>query len=104
MIQFSDLADFLSNPAASELLQLVKEEKTAELHSKLFFQNDKGERAVLTPEWFLRRSEDGKPELYAKPDDRFEFNNVADRRPDVVEKLNVFLDGINKIDRIIQVE
>jgi hypothetical protein len=44
-----------------------------------------GQRAIRTPAWFLR---DGhQPELYAKPDDRWEVNNVASRCREVVECL-----------------
>jgi hypothetical protein len=43
------------------------------------------ERALRTPAWHLRAGEE--PELFAKPDDRWEVNNVATRCPDVVEGL-----------------
>ncbi|MCE5266760.1 MAG: sulfatase-like hydrolase/transferase [Planctomycetaceae bacterium] len=42
-------------------------------------------RAIRTPAWFLRTGE--PPELYAKPDDRWEVNDVASLCPDVVEGL-----------------
>lgn len=42
-------------------------------------------RAIRTPAWYLRMDEE--PELYAKPDDRWEVNDVADRCRDVVEEL-----------------
>jgi arylsulfatase A-like enzyme len=53
---------------------------------------DNGEQALRTPAWYLRlpgtRSEDGEQppsaELYAKPDDRWEVNDVAARCPDIV--------------------
>jgi hypothetical protein len=40
-------------------------------------------KALLTPDWFL--TETG--ELYAKPDDRWETNNVAARCQHIVEEL-----------------
>jgi hypothetical protein len=52
-----------------------------------------GERSLRTADWFLRlrpRADDPGDdgfELYAKPDDRWEANEVADRCPDVVECL-----------------
>lgn len=52
-----------------------------------------GELAVRTAAWMLRRapaSRDGGPpgvELYAKPDDRWEANEISDRCPDVAERL-----------------
>lgn len=52
-----------------------------------------GERGLRTPAWYLRRP--GRPaegelpraELYAKPDDRWEVNDVADRCPAATEAL-----------------
>jgi arylsulfatase A-like enzyme len=52
-----------------------------------------GERAVRTPAWHLRvangRSDavDAYDELYVKPDDRWEVNEVSGRCPEVVEGL-----------------
>lgn len=54
-----------------------------------------GERAIRTPAWMLRQkpAEGDDPvdeptiELYSKPDDRWEYNDVADRCPDVIEQL-----------------
>ena len=44
-----------------------------------------GQRAIRTPAWHLRTADE--PELFAKPDDRWEVNNVASRCRDVVECL-----------------
>jgi arylsulfatase A-like enzyme len=44
-------------------------------------------RSIRTPAWFLRRGADAAVELYAKPDDRWEVNEVADRCAAVVEEL-----------------
>lgn len=52
-----------------------------------------GERGLRTPAWYLRRpvraaeSEAPRAELYAKPDDRWEVNDVADRCPAETEAL-----------------
>jgi arylsulfatase A-like enzyme len=60
-----------------------------------------GERVLRTPAWLLRlpaagnNADVGSPrhaELYVKPDDRWEANEVADRCPDVVERLLAVLD------------
>ena len=53
---------------------------------------DRGEQALRTHAWMLRRQRGvaGSPdqvELYAKPDDRWEANEVADRCADVVDEL-----------------
>jgi len=47
----------------------------------------RGERALRTPAWFLRAPAVGAAQLFAKPDDRWEVNDVADRCEDVVERL-----------------
>lgn len=44
------------------------------------------ERMVRTPAWMMRQSDEWR-QLYAKPDDRWEVNEVSDRGADVVEEL-----------------
>lgn len=51
------------------------------------------ERAIRTPAWHLRSAPPLSPMLFAKPDDRWEVNEVADRCPDVVAELATALDG-----------
>jgi len=47
-----------------------------------------GERALRTPGWFWRASADGSAgELFVKPDDRVEVNDIASRCPDVAEQM-----------------
>jgi arylsulfatase A-like enzyme len=43
--------------------------------------------ALRTPAWFLHQTMDQKAELYVKPDDRWEINDVANRCPDIVEQM-----------------
>jgi len=53
------------------------------------------QRAIRTPAWFLRESEgDEQPahELFAKPDDRFEANEISSLCGDVVKMLAAELD------------
>lgn len=50
------------------------------------------ERGVRTKEWYLIKSTE-KAELYVKPDDRWEFNDVSSRCPAVVEELEGMLTG-----------
>lgn len=48
------------------------------------------DRAIRTPAWYLIErgwQTDPQRELYVKPDDRYEVNNVADRCPDIVSEL-----------------
>ena len=54
------------------------------------------ERAIRTPAWYLRKSE--PPELYAKPDDFWEINDVANRCQEVVESL---LDAADRFEQTI---
>ena len=51
-----------------------------------------GQRAIRTPAWHLRQAEDGPAELYAKPDDRWEVNDVATRCHREAESLAAALD------------
>ena len=46
-----------------------------------------GQQAVRTPGWFLCTTPEGVANLYVKPDDRWEVNEIANRRDDVVELL-----------------
>ena len=54
----------------------------------------KQDRAIRTPAWYLRESDTSeglKRELYAKPGDRWEVNDVADRCADVTAQLSEIL-------------
>lgn len=52
--------------------------------------NDAGERVIRTPAWVLK--EGPSSELYAKPDDRWEANDVASRCPEIVDQLREHLE------------
>lgn len=45
-------------------------------------------RSIRTPAWFLCRTPNEPAKLYAKPDDRWEVNDVATRCSDIVEGLS----------------
>jgi arylsulfatase A-like enzyme len=49
------------------------------------------ERAIRTAAWFLREGTDGAVELFAKPGDRWEVNEVAKLCPDIVTGLQTAL-------------
>ncbi len=51
-----------------------------------------GEQALRTPIWHFRSQPPTSPLLFAKPDDRWEVNEVADRCPDVVAELAAALE------------
>ncbi len=62
------------------------EEKPVQLNSP------SGVQVIRTAEWMLRRGDaSSPPELYAKPDDRWEANNVADRLPNETAELLALL-------------
>jgi hypothetical protein len=51
------------------------------------------ECAIRTPIWYLRSAPPEPPMLFAKPDDRWEVNEVANRCADVVAELATTLDS-----------
>lgn len=97
------IADWLELPRpiapiwGTSLLSLARDEIPPGLHAAAALADD--EQALRTPAWFLRLpgasgadSDDGtSAELYAKPDDRWEVNEVADRCRDAAEELRAFL-------------
>ena len=50
------------------------------------------QRAIRTPAWFMRQDAESQVQLFVKPDDRWEVNEVSDRCQDVVETLSEYLD------------
>jgi arylsulfatase A-like enzyme len=72
------------SPTAASVMPLVRQE-AGSLRDRLCTVGRDGQRAIRTPAWYLRGGLD--PELFAKPDDRWEINNVASRCRDVVERL-----------------
>jgi arylsulfatase A-like enzyme len=53
-------------------------------------------QSLRTPAWLLVRRSEGRRELYAKPDDRWEANEVASRCQEVVEQLDAALDEFQR--------
>jgi arylsulfatase A-like enzyme len=72
------------SPSGRSLLDTVRDERTP-VHDRLYIVGQPPEQAIRTPAWYLRMA--AEPALYAKPDDRWEMNNVVDRCRDVVELL-----------------
>lgn len=97
------IADWLALPALARpswgqsLLPLVRDEVPAGLHAAASLTG--GEQSLRTPAWFLRSPAAGQEdphdqpsaELYAKPDDRWEVNEVADRCGEFAEELRAYL-------------
>ena len=70
---------------AVSLLPIVRGQRES-IRDCVYMASD-GERAIRTPAWLLRQPENGPAELYAKPSDRWEVNEVAKLCDDVVAGL-----------------
>ena len=68
------------------LKQDILPEEPDEIHPFLSI----GKEVVIMPDWFVYRKPTGD-ELYVKPDDRWEVNNVADRCPHILEEIGNML-------------
>jgi arylsulfatase A-like enzyme len=108
LVQSCDLAATLLDAAGltprhgfgQSLLPLVRDEVFS-LRDRIAFAGLSGERGLRTPAWYLRMpaADDGSVEqppaqLYAKPDDRWDVNDVAGRCPDVVRSLEAASDEL----------
>jgi len=49
--------------------------------------NDTSQIALRTPAWFYRHSSTDDEQLFLKPDDRWEVNEISALRPDVIEQM-----------------
>ena len=76
--------DVPESPTGGSLMPIVRQEVEL-LRDRLCIAGDRSDRAIRTPAWYLRTA--AEPELFAKPDDRWEVNNVSDRCREVVECL-----------------
>jgi hypothetical protein len=72
--------------AAHNLMPLVRE-VAAGARDRLGIAGIGSERAIATPVWYLRMPPSGSDELYVRPDDRWQVNDVTDRCSEVAEKL-----------------
>jgi len=84
LLECCGVADLPPSPTAGSLMPIIRQQRPW-LRDRLCVVGTGTERAIRTPAWHLRAAAD--PELYVKPDDRWEVNNVADRCRDVVEDL-----------------
>jgi arylsulfatase A-like enzyme len=97
-------ADSPAAGAGRSLMPLVRGD-AFELRDRAVLVGDAGERALRTPAWHLRRLVSDKEEarnhvtLYAKPDDRWEVNEVADRCHEIAERLSAVLDETEQAAR-----
>jgi len=84
LLEWWGVPDLPHSPDAASLMPLVREEVES-IRDRVCLVAGDTERAIRTPAWFLREA--AEPELFAKPDDRWEVNDVADRCQDVVDLL-----------------
>jgi arylsulfatase A-like enzyme len=74
-------------PASRSLLPLVRGE-AEQVRDRLCLTTTSGGRAIRTRDWHAIFPPGDEPaELYVKPDDRWEFNEVANRAPEAVAEL-----------------
>lgn len=62
-------------------------------------------RSIRTPAWFMYQHPDEPPQLFAKPDDRWEVNEVAGRCVETVEQLTSALHQFEELahaDRLLE--
>jgi hypothetical protein len=89
--------------SGDSLLAVDRDGATAGRQFVIIATEDDGGRAIRTPAWMLiqgasdpallaENSEAGAVELYLKPDDRWEANEIADRCPEIVVELLAVLD------------
>ncbi len=83
--QYLRLGDLPRSPTALSWLPIISGDDAAPRHDRLCVAGVKNERSIRTPAWYLRAA--GEGELFVKPDDRWEVNNVANRCLDIVEAL-----------------
>lgn len=77
---------------AASVLRSIDDESWPVRDRVCLFSPDGGQRAIRTPAWYLREPRGGPAGLYAKPDDRWEANDVAVRCGPIAEALSRVLD------------
>jgi hypothetical protein len=83
-----DRADFAGGQSTS-LLDLIRGEKIA-VRDRILLRSAH-DRALRTRAWLLRETDQGPAELFAKPGDRWEVNEVANLCPEVAAGLQTAL-------------
>ena len=77
------------------LLSCGRSDEDAMRHGVAMIAGD--QRAVRTPDWHFYLPDPSSPELYAKPDDRWEANNVAGRCPETATGLRNVLEELGPL-------
>lgn len=87
----------------ASLLPLARRDAGLAWRDRLLSTGADGGMSIRTPAWHLMREPDrdddllggaSRHRLYAKPDDRWEVNDVADRCPEIVDALSKALDEL----------
>jgi arylsulfatase A-like enzyme len=87
LLDWLGLGDRWRAPASRSLLPLARGEAD-QVRAQLRLTTTSGAAAIRTRDWQAIFPPDDEPaELYVKPDDRWEFNEVANRAPEVVAEL-----------------
>jgi hypothetical protein len=93
------LLEWWSHPDAADasigksLVPIVRGEVET-VRDRLVLGTPLAETAIRTPAWYMRLLD--APQLYVKPDDRWEVNDVADRCAPVVEELQAAADDFRQ--------
>lgn len=105
LVQPADLHDLLLSqivPGSPSLLRNVVEGRDNPPR-EIACATASGERAIRTPAWFLRQvqgnaseEEEHRISLFAKPDDRWEVNEISSRAGEVAEELLAALDAFHQ--------
>ncbi|HEV3342264.1 MAG TPA: sulfatase-like hydrolase/transferase [Pirellulales bacterium] len=102
LLELSRLSDSAPAPDHSprSLLPVIRDDLTWR-RDRICLANESGERACRTPAWYLRLpaprptlDEGPSPELFGKPDDRWEVNDVAQRCPEIVAAMRAAHDEL----------
>jgi len=90
LAEWWSLDDLPGTTVGKSLMPIVRGEVEA-VRDRLLVGSPGEETAIRTPAWYIRLLDE--PQLYVKPDDRWEVNDVANRCPSVVEELQAAADN-----------
>ncbi|MCG8449009.1 MAG: sulfatase-like hydrolase/transferase [Pirellulales bacterium] len=82
-------------PDGQSLLPCL-DETALDLRELAIASGDQRERALRTPAWMFRQVEADQPQLFSKPDDRWECNDVAVRCPEIVDRFGELLAEVER--------
>ncbi len=95
LLDWFELDDVPESPSAESVLRLVRRDEGL-FRDRLCIAGRDSARAIRTPAWYLRAAE--LPELFAKPDDYWEVNEVSSLCGEVTECL---IDALGQYEQTI---